>query len=60
MDENNAMINVKVNKIQCQTFVSNESVRDETPSMLLDTRFWPRERIVNESSNRIADGSATR
>ena len=59
MNENNKMINNKVNKIQYQTIVSKGLVRDETPKVLLDT-LWPLERIEVTSSIIIDDGSATR
>ena len=54
------MIENKVNKIKCQTFVSKDWVRDKTPSELLDTSLSPLESIVEVSSITIADGSATR
>jgi len=60
MNENIVVINIKVNKIEYQTFNSKELVRDETPSVLLDTTPLPLERIVLESSITIADGSTTR
>ena len=61
MNENIIVININVDKIEYQTFVSKELVRDEIPSVLLDTILWPLERIIElASSNTIADGSATR
>ena len=54
------MIENKVNKIKFQTFVSKDLVSNKTPSVLLDTTLSPLERIVNESSNTTADGSATK
>jgi len=52
------MIISKVNKTKCQTFVSNDSVSEKTPFVLLDTS--PLARIVRVSSITITDGSATR
>ena len=60
MNENIIVINIKVNKIECQTFVSKDWVRDETPCVLMGTTPWPLERIELSSSNTITDGSATK
>ena len=53
------MINSKIDKIEYQTFVWKDLVRDETPSVLLETTLWLLERIPYASFKIIADGSAT-
>ena len=54
------MINSKIDKIEYQTLVWKDLVRDETPSVLLKTTLWLLERIEVGSSIRVVDGSATR